>query len=175
MVLAVNPAPDVYELIGEITRVVLALIGGFMGFRILYTIFIAQIDFAAGRPGALADAAVEVLAALILLQLAYASPQIGRAAAVITENAAGDGIGTQDIVGLLGRLLFTPLYELALVLAVCATIVVVVLLAFKAQISALGGMAGQLGQSWIHAATAVLLLAFGVIAVRVGSSIVAGI
>ena len=173
-VFATNTSSDVYVLIWELTQVVLALIGGFLGFRILFSVFIAQVDLAAGRAGALSDSAVEVIAALILLQLAYAAPEIGRAAAVISENAASQGVRAQDIVQLLNQILFTPLYELALVMAVCAAIVAVVLLAFKAQIAAMGGMAAQLGQSWLQAATAVLILTFGILALRVGLSIVTG-
>ncbi|MCB2160633.1 hypothetical protein KQH40_00945 [bacterium] len=163
---------DIYAIIGQLTQVILALIGGFMGFRILFTVFIAQIDFSSGKPGALADATIEIIFALLLLQIAYVAPEIGKTAGMIAEEGSGPSMGAGDVMDILGRLIFQPLYELAVVLAISATIVIIVLMVFKAQIAALGGAAAQLGQSWLNAATVALLLAFGLIAVRVGLSII---
>ncbi|MBN2500825.1 MAG: hypothetical protein JXB38_08615 [Anaerolineales bacterium] len=160
---------EVGALVGEVTGVLLALIAGFLGVRVFITIVTGQIDLAAGKPGALADIAAELVGAIFLLAIAAEAGQIGAQAAAVVSAAAP--VTGEEVVALLGKVVIDPLLAIAASLAIALTVVAVTLAALRGQLAALTGGSGRLADSLQMAAAAVLLLTVGLLAVRVGAGL----
>jgi len=149
-------------LLGQITAVVVYIIGGFLAIRVFFAIFIGQIDLATGKPGALADTVLQIIFSIVLMVIASQGKEIGQSVGNYVTQNSDAFTTTSGLIGLLGTILIKPILSIAGTLAVSVTIVAVVAAAFKGQIGVLIGNGANLANSWMLAIGAILLLTTGI-------------
>ncbi len=157
--------------ISSFAAVILALVGVYFLMRILILIFVSQVDLVTGRPGALADLAEQAIYMLVTLALAANAQAIGRAFAGLAE-ANKDALLSGNVTRL--SVLMTPAARLvtglAANLAIAFTLIAVVYIALKGQISNLVGSSEGLARSALQVGTALVVLGFGILAIAIGRS-----
>lgn len=158
--------------ISLLASIVLALISAFFMVRILVLIVAGQIDLAAGRPGALADLAVQVIYLLVTLMLAVNAQTIGTAFAQLAL-ARQDALLSGDLSDL--SLLLAPASRLVLGLAanlaIAMTVMAVAFIALRGQLANLFTSSQGVSQSVMQALTAFAILTLGMIALVLGRSL----
>jgi len=158
--------------ISILASVILALVGAFFMVRILVLIFVGQIDLTAGRPGALADLAEQVIFLILTLSLAVHAQSIGKAFAQLAQSQQA-ALLSGDIAML--KVLLGPATRFVLGLAanltIAVTLMAVVFIAIRGQVANLFASVDGISRSILQALTAFAILALGIIALLVGRSL----
>ena len=161
---------EIGRLVGEIVRVLLFLMAGYYGIKVGISIFVGQIDLATGKPGALSDVIMQIISSVLLLALAYQAPAVGESAASIV-GAQDNYISMYSVTSMIDALIIQPMLSIVITLAISVSIIAIVVYGFRGQMGALTGAANALSGSISGAITAVLLVMFGLLGMRVIFSI----
>jgi hypothetical protein len=150
-------------LIGEFMTVLLYLIAGMVGVKLYYAVFTGQIDLAAGRPGALADAVMNILGGLVVMTFAIHAQTIGASLGSYVEGLSVDSPGS--VMAVVESVVIRPMSSLMITLAVSTFFATVVFYGLRGQMASLTGNFQGLGQSWTSMFGAVLFLSMSIAAI----------
>lgn len=152
------------QIVNNLVSVLLMLIASYSAVKVLFSVFVGQINLVSGRSGAIAELISEMIPSLILIAMAS---QVHQLSGTFMGIFYGQEFNTSAAIRqALDLIVIQPLFSLTFALAVAATIVGLVLLAFKAQISILFTSSSGIEDSWSAITAMIFLFMFGILGLR---------